>query len=176
MNLLDDLSKKTIRQIANQVNAVKGKNDIVVASIHWGGNWGYHIPSEHSHFAHDLIDEANVDVVHGHSSHHPKGIEIYRNKPIIYGCGDFLNDYEGIRGYEQYRSDLGLMYFVTLNALTGELVRFQLVPTQIKQFRVNYANRTDTMWLKDMLNREGSKLNTQAKLNDDKTMFVHWAN
>ena len=174
VNVLNNLSKKTIRQIANQVNAVKGKNDIVVASIHWGGNWGYQIPGEHTHFAHGLIDEANVDVVHGHSSHHPKGIEVYRNKPIIYGCGDFLNDYEGISGYEKYRDDLSLMYFVTLNALTGELVRFQLVPTQIKRFRVNHATHTDTKWLADMLNREGQKLNTQVKLNDDKTMSVFW--
>ena len=174
VNVLYDLSKNTIRQIANQVNAVKGKNDIVVASIHWGGNWGYQIPGEHSHFAHGLIDEANVDIVHGHSSHHAKGIEVYRNKPIIYGCGDFLNDYEGISGYEKYRDDLSLMYFVTLNALTGELVRFQLVPTQIKQFRVNHASHTDTKWLADMLNREGQKLNTQVTLNDDKTMSVHW--
>jgi poly-gamma-glutamate synthesis protein (capsule biosynthesis protein) len=115
-----------------------------------------------------------VDVVHGHSSHHPKGIEIYRNKPIIYGCGDFLNDYEGIRGHEQYRGDLGLMYFVTLNALTGELVRFQLVPTQIKQFHVNHATRTDAKWLAEMLDREGQALNTQVKLNDDKTMNVQY--
>ncbi|NOR43570.1 MAG: poly-gamma-glutamate biosynthesis protein, partial [Gammaproteobacteria bacterium] len=126
--------------------------------------------------AHGLIDEANVDIVHGHSSHHPKGIEVYRNKPIIYGCGDFLNDYEGISGYEQYRDDLGLMYFVTLNALTGELVRFQLVPTQIKQFHVNHATQTDAKWLADILNREGRELNTQVKLNDDKTMNVHWRN
>jgi poly-gamma-glutamate capsule biosynthesis protein CapA/YwtB (metallophosphatase superfamily) len=176
VNMLNDLSKKTVRQIANQVNAVKGKNDIVIASIHWGGNWGYNIPNEHTRFAHDLIDNANVDVVHGHSSHHPKGIEVYRNKPIIYGCGDFINDYEGISGYEQYRDDLSLMYFITLNTLTGELVRFQLVPTQIKQFRVNYATHRDTIWLADMLNREGKKLNTKIKLNDDKTMTVHWTN
>ncbi len=176
VNVLNDLSNKTIRQIANQVNAVKGKNDIVVASIHWGGNWGYRIPGEHTHFAHGLIDEANVDIVHGHSSHHPKGIEVYKNKPIIYGCGDFLNDYEGISGYEQYRDDLSLMYFVTLNALTGELVHFQLVPTQIKQFHVNHATQTDAKWLADMLNREGQELNTQVRLNDDKTMNVHWRN
>lgn len=125
---------------------------------------------------HDLIDNANVDVVHGHSSHHPKGIEVYRNKPIIYGCGDFINDYEGIRGHEQYRGDLSLMYFITLNTHTGELVRLQLVPTQIKQFRVNYANHKDTMWLADILNREGRKLNTQTRMSDDRTMLLHWAN
>lgn len=176
VNLLDDLSKTTVRNIAKQIDALKGEGDIVIASIHWGGNWGYDIPDEHIQFAHDLIDNANVDVVHGHSSHHPKGIEVYRNKPIIYGCGDFINDYEGIRGHEQYRGDLSLMYFITLNTHTGELVRLQLVPTQIKQFRVNYANHKDTMWLADILNREGRKLNTQTRMSDDRTMLLHWAN
>ena len=50
--------------------------DLVVASIHWGGNWGYAIPARHRRFAHALIDAAGVDVVHGHSSHHPKAIEV----------------------------------------------------------------------------------------------------
>jgi hypothetical protein len=36
-------------------------------------------------------------------------IEIYRDKPILYGCGDFLNDYAGISGQEAYRGDLALM-------------------------------------------------------------------
>ena len=34
--------------------------------------------------------------------------------PILYGCGDLLTDYEGIRGNEAYRGDLGLLYLVTL--------------------------------------------------------------
>jgi len=76
----------------------------VVASIHWGDNWGYEI-------AHNLIDHAGVDIIHGHSSHHAKGIEVWHGKPVIYGCGDFINDYEGIGGNEKYRSDLSLMYF-----------------------------------------------------------------
>lgn len=174
VNILNDLSEQTIHRIANQVNAIKGKNDIVIVSIHWGGNWDYDIPREHSQFAHKLIDEANVDIIHGHSSHHPKGIEVYRNKAIIYGCGDLLNDYEGISGDEQYRDDLGLMYFVTLNVLTGELAALQLVPTQIKKFRINHAGLSDRKWLVDMLNREGRKLNTQVTLNDDKTMSIVW--
>jgi hypothetical protein len=27
---------------------------------------------------------------------------VYRGKLILYGCGDFIDDYEGIGGYEQY--------------------------------------------------------------------------
>ena len=40
---------------------------------------------------------------------------------ILYGCGDFLNDYEGIRGYEDFRSDLALMYFADIEPATGNL-------------------------------------------------------
>ena len=63
-----------------------------------------------------------------------KGIEVYRDRPILYGCGDFLNDYEGITGHEPFRGDLSLMYFPTLDAATGRLLRFELVPTQVRGF------------------------------------------
>jgi poly-gamma-glutamate synthesis protein (capsule biosynthesis protein) len=169
INLLANLSATTVHQIAQQVKAIKQDNDIVIASIHWGSNWGYTIPAEHRYFARGLIDEAGIDIIHGHSSHHPQGIEIYRNKPVIYGCGDFINDYEGIRGHEEYRGDLSLMYFVTLNALSGELMQLELVPTQIRNFRVNYAAQADARWLTAMLNREGGQLGgTRFKLDTDR--------
>ena len=170
INLLQDLSENTIEQIAQQTEAVKQDKDIVVASIHWGSNWGYQIPTEHRRFAQGLIDSAGVDIIHGHSSHHPKGMEIYRNKPVIYGCGDFINDYEGIHGHEEYRGDLSLMYFITINASTGELTQLELVPTQLARLRVNHATTTDARWLAAMLNREGSRLNTQFRLHDDNTI------
>ena len=170
IHLLDDLSAKTVAQLGQRIKAYKRDQDIVIASIHWGGNWGYRIPSRHARFAHGLIDQAGVDIVHGHSSHHPKGIEIYRNRPIIYGCGDFINDYEGISGYEDFRSDLSLMYFISMNAVTGELAHFELVPTQIKNLRVNHTNPADAKWLADMLNWQGRKLNSRAYLNADGTL------
>jgi poly-gamma-glutamate capsule biosynthesis protein CapA/YwtB (metallophosphatase superfamily) len=40
----------------------------------------------------------------------------------LYGCGDFLNDYEGISGYEVFRSDLRLMYLPAMDPLRGKLV------------------------------------------------------
>ena len=40
-----------------------------------------------SALAYRVIDELNVDVVYGHSSHHIRGLEIYRGKLIIYGAG-----------------------------------------------------------------------------------------
>ena len=91
VNLLEG---KTVADIAANVRSVKRPGDVAVASLHWGGNWGYEVPREHRELAHRLVDEGDFDVVHGHSSHHPKGIEIYRGRAILYGCGDLLNDYE----------------------------------------------------------------------------------
>ena len=153
---------------------MKRSGDIAVASIHWGGNWGYAVPEVHREFAHRLIDDAGVDVIHGHSSHHVKGIEVYNDKLIIYGCGDFLNDYEGIAGFEYYRSELGLMYFATADASTGRLISLQMTPTHIKRFRVNRASREDARWLRDVLNREGEIFGTRIDLNRDNILSLRW--
>jgi poly-gamma-glutamate synthesis protein (capsule biosynthesis protein) len=166
VNFLVDLSRKTVRLIAAQVQKVKRHGDIVLASIHWGGNWGYDIPDEQRNFAHQLIDAAGVDVIHGHSSHHPKGIEIYAGRPIVYGCGDFLNDYEGISGHEEYRGDLVLMYLVTMQPSSGELVRFEMVPFQIKQFRLNRVSMEDTRWLERTMNRECARFGGRVNLSE----------
>jgi len=174
VNLLKDMSEKTVRHIKEKVQEVKQQGDIVVISIHWGGNWGYDIPREQTEFAHMLIEDASVDVIHGHSSHHVKGIEVYRDKPIIYGCGDFLDDYEGISGYEDFRDDLGLMYFVSMEPLTRNLVYLRMTPTQIKHFKVNRASRGDALWLRDTLNREGKNFGTRVELNEDNTLTLQW--
>jgi len=154
VNLLRDLSAKSLRYIQTRVREVKRKGDIVVASIHWGGNWGYDISRKQIRFAHRLVDDIGVDVIHGHSSHHVKAIEVYKDKLILYGCGDFLNDYEGIGGYEEFRSDLALMYFATLDSATGKLIALQMTPTQIRRLKANRASGADARWLKDTLNRE----------------------
>jgi poly-gamma-glutamate synthesis protein (capsule biosynthesis protein) len=113
-------------------------------------------------------------VVHGHSSHHVKGIEVFRDRPILYGCGDFLNDYEGITGYEEFRADLALMYFPTLDPATGELERFVMTPTQIRQFRVGRASEQGVRWLADTLNGEGQRFGTRVAIDTDSTLRLVW--
>jgi len=138
----------------------------VVVSIHWGGNWGYEVSSAEREFARRLVDAGGADVVHGHSSHHPRAIEIHRDRPILYGCGDFLNDYEGISGHESFRPGLGLMYFASIDAATGRLARLWLVPTRVGRFRVNRASEEEAGWLARMLEREcrpmGARVQSEA--------------
>jgi poly-gamma-glutamate synthesis protein (capsule biosynthesis protein) len=174
VNLIRDFSDNTILHIRKKVQEMKHEGDIVVLSMHWGGNWGYHVPQEEIEFAHQLIDEAGFDIIHGHSLHHVKGIEVYRDRLILYGCGDFLNDYEGIGGYEYYRADLGLMYFAGIDPSTGKLVQLEMTPTQIKYFKVNRASREDALWLADILNREGSKFGTRVESGEDNVLTLFW--
>jgi poly-gamma-glutamate capsule biosynthesis protein CapA/YwtB (metallophosphatase superfamily) len=163
LSMLPDLSAKTAAGIAAGIGSARRAGDIVVVSIHWGGNWGYDVSRSEREFAHRLVDAGAADVVHGHSSHHPRAIEIHRDRPILYGCGDFLNDYEGISGHESFRPELALMYFPTFDAVTGRLVRLSLAPTRIGRFRVNLANDEEAEWLAGMLEREGRGFGTRVE-------------
>jgi poly-gamma-glutamate synthesis protein (capsule biosynthesis protein) len=171
--VLDRPLVRSLPRIVERVRAWRGPADRVVASIHWGGNWGYEIPREERDLAHGLIDEAGVDLVHGHSSHHPKGIEVYGDRLILYGCGDFLTDYEGIHGHEEFRGELSLMYFPTLGP-SGRLVRLRMRPMRLRRFQAVYASEAEARWLADMLNREGRRLGTQVSLQDDGLLIAAW--
>ncbi|BCL18766.1 CapA family protein [Streptomyces tuirus] len=126
--------------------------DLSVVSVHWGSNWGYRVPREQVRFAHALID-GGVDVVHGHSSHHPRPLEVYRDRLILYGCGDFVDDYEGISGYEEYRDDLRLAFLVSVEAGTGRLAGLRMVPFRVRRMRLEPASREDGAWLRAALDR-----------------------
>jgi poly-gamma-glutamate synthesis protein (capsule biosynthesis protein) len=168
VNVVQRLDANTARRLAVTVARYRQPGDLVVVSIHWGGNWGYEIPSGQRDFARALIESGCVDVVHGHSSHHPKGIEIYRERLILYGCGDFLNDYEGIEGHERYRGDLALMYFAALDP-GGRLVSLRMVPLRMSKFRLERATRADAAWLKATLERE-SLLDRSLDLDADNAL------
>jgi poly-gamma-glutamate synthesis protein (capsule biosynthesis protein) len=161
VSLLDDLEAASAERIAARVQAVRRAGDIVVASIHWGSNWGYEVPPEQVAFARRLVEQG-VDLVHGHSSHHPRPVDVWNGRLILYGCGDFINDYEGIGGYEPYRGDLVLMYFVTLTA-TGELVQLEAVPMQIRNMRLNRPSAQDTEFVRATLARISAPFGCQAR-------------
>lgn len=157
----------SVERMQRLVKESKRPGDVVVASIHWGGNWGYDIPSRQKRFAHRLIDEAGADLIHGHSSHHVKGFEIYEGHLVLYGCGDFITDYEGISGRERYRGEVSLMYFPWLDPETGRLAALEMVPTQIERFRIRRASEENARWLEGVLNREGQQFGTEVKLRED---------
>jgi poly-gamma-glutamate synthesis protein (capsule biosynthesis protein) len=173
VDLLEDLSEDTARRLAAQVGAVKRPGDVAIVSIHWGSNWGHAIPVEQVRFAHRLVEEG-IDIVHGHSSHHVKAIEVYRDRLVLYGCGDFLTDYEGISGHEGFRGDLALMYLAKVEPRQGRLIEVRLVPLQSKRFRLSHVSTKDAQWLCALLNRLGMAFATRVELARDNSMMLRW--
>ncbi|MDT9696874.1 CapA family protein [Streptomyces sp. P17] len=133
--------------VLERVRRVRRPGDLVVVSVHWGSNWGYRVPRDQVVFARALVD-GGVDVVHGHSSHHPRPVEVYRERLILYGCGDFVDDYEGIGGFEQYRDDLRLVFLVSVAADSGRLSGLRMVPLRVCRMRLERAGVEDREWLR----------------------------
>ena len=168
------LSRQGIEQVSEVVESFKRPGDLAIASIHWGSNWGYGLDPEMRQFAHDLIDSAGIDLVHGHSSHHPRGIEVYRDRLILFGCGDFINDYEGIRGHEAYRSDLRLMYLPEIDPASGKITRMRMPLFRSHKFRLRRAGEDDASWLAAVLDRESRPLGGTRVETDAGGLVLRW--
>jgi poly-gamma-glutamate capsule biosynthesis protein CapA/YwtB (metallophosphatase superfamily) len=173
VTLLDDLSEQTAARVCDEMWAHQQPDDLLIASIHWGGNWGYEVPREQIVFAHHLVEQG-VAIVHGHSSHHVKAIEVFKGRPILYGCGDFITDYEGITEYETFRDDLALMYLIELDSDSGELINARLVPMQMRRFRLERASAGDSKWLCSLLTELGARFGTAARLQEDSSLLLEW--
>jgi poly-gamma-glutamate capsule biosynthesis protein CapA/YwtB (metallophosphatase superfamily) len=166
VHLVPALADATADDLCRRVREVRQPGDLIVVSAHWGSNWGYRVEQEQIHFAHRLIDRG-VDLVHGHSSHHPRPIESYRGKLILYGCGDLVDDYEGISGHKQYRDDLRLLYFPRLDPASGELIELTMAPLQARQMRLHRASDIDVRWLRKTLDRVSRHFGSRIDLGSD---------
>ena len=158
-------------EVAAEVLAHKREGDVAIVSVHWGSNWGYAIAPSEIAFAHRLID-AGVDIVHGHSSHHPRPIEIYRGKPILYGCGDVIDDYEGIGGYESFRGDLRLLYLTQTDSVSGQLVSLRMIPLRVRRIRLERASQIDAEWLRKTIEHTSRRFGTRIAARSDDLLEV----
>lgn len=159
--LLPDLDDSTADALAQRLDAESSPGDVRVVSIHWGSNWGYDVPPAHRRFARRLVD-GGIHVVHGHSSHHPRPVEVYRGRLVLHGCGDLVNDYEGITGYEEFRDDLRLVHLAQLDA-TGELLELELVPFRSRRLRLERAVAADAEWLAARLDEASRALGSRIE-------------
>lgn len=172
--LIPDLGDpESANQVAAAVAGQKAAGDIAVVSVHWGPNWNYAVTNPEQQFAHRLID-AGVDIVHGHSSHHPRPIEIYRGRPILYGCGDVIDDYEGIRGHEPFRPELRLLYLAASEP-TGELAWLRLIPLRVRRMRLERATRDEAEWLCATVARISRRFDATLRLRADDLLHMESA-
>jgi poly-gamma-glutamate synthesis protein (capsule biosynthesis protein) len=171
--LLPDLSENTARRLADDLARQRRGGDLAMLSIHWGGNWGLDIPAAHRRFAQALIDLGAVDLVHGHSSHHPLPMEVYRGRLIVYGCGDLLNDYEGIGPHGSLRSDAACLYRVVLED-DGSLRSAELLPMRLRGFRLEHADESVRRWVAEVCDGRRVQLGTHLERGAEGALLLRW--
>lgn len=171
LDFLAEPSPEGAAELNARVRQHEQPGDVIVVSLHWGSNWGYAVPEDQTRFAHALID-GGVDVVHGHSSHHPRPIEVYRDRLVLYGCGDFVNDYEGISGHEEFRDDLRPIYLADVDGGTGALIDLRIVPMRARKMRLERASEDDLAWLGATLDRVSEGFGTRIVRRSDRELAV----
>jgi poly-gamma-glutamate synthesis protein (capsule biosynthesis protein) len=154
---LDPPDERFDRLLAT-IDAARRPNDLVIVSAHWGPNWGYHPLREHVQAAHLLVD-AGADVVFGHSPHIVRGIELYHGRPILYSCGDYIDDY-AIDEIE--RNDESFVFCLDYEG--NELQRILLVPTLIERFQATLARGVDHVRIVKMMQVLCDLLNTESRV------------
>ncbi len=115
------------------VRRTKARVELLIVSAHWGPNWGSEAPHEHQELARALID-AGADVVFGHSPHIFRGVGLYRNRPILYSAGDFVDDYAVD---PEERNDQSFIFMLETRAGAPHTLR--LYPTIITDFQARLA-------------------------------------
>lgn len=147
---------------------VTGPRPFKVFSIHWGPNYQWMPSKEIRSLAHFLIDECGIDLIHGHSSHHVQGVEKYGKGVIVYGCGDFVDDYAVVK---DFRNDLSALWRVTLGADLGEdglrLRRLEVHPNKIQKFQAHIleVDEADHRWAVDKVKTLSKQMGTIARSN-----------
>ncbi|KAJ5713436.1 uncharacterized protein N7483_010617 [Penicillium malachiteum] len=136
-----------------------------IFSVHWGPNYTWSPSDQIRSLAHFLIDECDVDIVYGHSSHHIQGAEVYHGRVILYGCGDFVNDYVF---RETYRNDLGAVWRVIVREAEKDrlmLDRLEIFPTRLEQFRACLLgiDAKDHAWVREKIQELSLELGTVAR-------------
>jgi poly-gamma-glutamate capsule biosynthesis protein CapA/YwtB (metallophosphatase superfamily) len=101
------------------------------------------------------------------------GVEVFQGKLIMYGCGEFIDDYEGIAGYESFRGDLSLMFSAEVDPATGRLSALVMTPIRIRHLRVDKCREeSDIEWLRSTMSRECRSFGCDVKRVGNKLRLV----
>ena len=80
--------------IKEDIGRLRPQVDYVMVAIHWATSRSAEVSPLNRAFAHELID-AGADVILGHHPPHPKGIEVYHGKVILYAPSNVLRGHNG---------------------------------------------------------------------------------
>ncbi|KAK1763904.1 putative polyglutamate biosynthesis protein [Phialemonium atrogriseum] len=175
-HLRDTILPQTRHQTADEPSPAT----LNVFSVHWGPNYSWSPAPLIRSLAHFLIDECGIDIIHGHSAHHIQGVEIYKGKLILYGCGDFVDDYAVSPGY---RNDLGAVWRVTATEDAEGMAKgslglktLEVFPTRNLLFQAGLMRPDEEghQWVRSTLMRLCGELGTEvaSELGDEGQLVI----
>lgn len=104
------------------INTAKKIANRVIVIVH-GGHEHYQLPSPRMQESYRYFIDVGADAVVNHHQHCYSGYEIYNNKPIIYGLGNFCFDKKEKKSPHWYEG-----YMVMLDFSSQELVNLKILP------------------------------------------------
>ena len=105
-----------------KINEAKQNADFVLVIVH-GGHEYCQLPSPRMKELYHFFVDIGADAVVNHHQHCYSGYEIYNNKPIFYGIGNFLFDWKGKQNCSWNEG-----YMVSFNFSKNQDVSFELYP------------------------------------------------
>lgn len=163
---VDDPGDRRAMELLDLVRRTKARVQLLIVSAHWGANWGSEVPPGHQSLGRALI-EAGADVVFGHSAHIFRGVEIYRNRPVVYSAGDFVDDY-AVDPDE--RNDQSFIFLLRTRGSLPHMLR--LHPTEITRLHTGLARRSARK-IADRMQRLSARLGTPSRwIEDDNVLEI----
>jgi poly-gamma-glutamate synthesis protein (capsule biosynthesis protein) len=105
--------------VREDIRRLRGQVDFVAVAFHWGTDKTNRVSPRNREFAHEVIDEG-ADMVFGGHTPHPKGIEVYRGKAIIYSPGHVNAGHQ--------HSEWGDNYMVRFTLGPKAIVKLEVLP------------------------------------------------
>lgn len=148
-----------------QINQAKKESDYVIIIVH-GGHEYFQLPSQRMVLTYRYLIDAGADAVINHHQHCYSGYEVYKEKPIFYGLGNFFFYKES-----EINRPWNEGYMVKLH-LSKEQVDFEIFP--YRQCNGNYGveslNDSNSFYIK--IKQLNETISSSEKL--DKAIKIYY--
>ncbi len=150
--------------LAGSIAQARQYADLIIVSPHWGANWKNTPTQERINLAHCIID-AGADLIIGHSAHILQGIEVYKNKPIIYDMGTILFDRIS-QDKMQYSAVFDFEF--SKNGFT----KLKVHPLRLQRGRVTLAAAADIEYINKLLKDLSQMPHSQVDFKDNQGVLT----
>jgi len=132
---------RNLGYIGRDIAAVRDSVDLIIINFHWGREKAHYPEESEINFAREAIN-LGADIIIGHHPHVLQGIEIYRDKLIVYSLGNF------IFGGNSRTLDRSAVLRINIDPWQPQSYKTALIPVQIDYWQ---PHRLHGVWADTIL-------------------------